>query len=127
MPSAAESPGGPCPRTAPGVGADGGWWSWDGLRRTVASRPRTWGRCVAAGDRGRRGSLRHGCDGRLTADKLHLHPNSVDYRLARLAGACGFDANDPAQRALAHTALCVRAVARHRTGRRTQATLRLRS
>ncbi len=71
-----------------------------------------------------RAYLRHGCDRRLTADELHLHPNSVDYRLARLAGACGFDATDPAQRALAHTALCVRDMARHRSGRRTAAFLR---
>ncbi|MFF7333383.1 helix-turn-helix domain-containing protein [Streptomyces sp. NPDC008150] len=62
--------------------------------------------------------LRHHCDRRLTAAELHLHPNSVDYRLSRLADACGFDATDPAQRALAHTALCVRDVAEHRTRQR---------
>ncbi|WP_406367449.1 PucR family transcriptional regulator [Streptomyces sp. NBC_00645] len=58
--------------------------------------------------------LRHRCDRRLTAAELHLHPNSVDYRLSRLADACGFDATDPAQRAVAHTALCVRDVTAHR-------------
>ncbi len=62
--------------------------------------------------------LRNRCDRRLTAAELHLHPNSVDYRLSRLAEACGFDATDPAQRALAHTAMCVRDVAAHRAGRR---------
>ncbi|WP_328908133.1 helix-turn-helix domain-containing protein [Streptomyces sp. NBC_00234] len=62
--------------------------------------------------------LRHHCDRRLTAAELHLHPNSVDYRLSRLADACGFDATDPAQRAVAHTALCVRDLAAHRARRR---------
>ncbi|MEV7142372.1 PucR family transcriptional regulator [Streptomyces tauricus] len=65
--------------------------------------------------------LRLGCDRRRTAAELHVHPNSVDYRLSRLASTCGFDATDPAQRAVAHAALCVRDVAAHRAARRTRA------
>ncbi|WP_329215459.1 helix-turn-helix domain-containing protein [Streptomyces sp. NBC_00683] len=73
---------------------------------------------LAPGQLGR-GSGRGRYGGRkLTAAELHLHPNSVDYRLSRLADACGFDATDPAQRALAHTALCVRDLAAHRAARR---------
>ncbi|MYQ42425.1 MULTISPECIES: helix-turn-helix domain-containing protein [unclassified Streptomyces] len=68
--------------------------------------------------------LRHRCDRRLTAAELHLHPNSVDYRLSRLADACGFDATDPAQRAVAHTALCVRDLAAHRARRHGRGALR---
>ncbi|MFG3168552.1 PucR family transcriptional regulator [Streptomyces sp. NPDC048200] len=66
-----------------------------------------------------RSYLRNGCDRRLTAAELHVHPNSVDYRLSRLAGACGFDATDPAQRAVGHAAVCVRDMAAHRADRRT--------
>ncbi|MFJ8864252.1 helix-turn-helix domain-containing protein [Streptomyces sp. NPDC102473] len=61
--------------------------------------------------------LRNRCDRRLAVAELHLHPNCVDHRLSRLAEAFGFDATDPAQRALAHTAMCVRDLAAHRAGR----------
>ncbi|WP_443074261.1 helix-turn-helix domain-containing protein [Streptomyces sp. NBC_01460] len=59
--------------------------------------------------------LRNRCDRRLTAAELHLHPDSLDYRLAE---ACGFDATDPGQHALARTAMCARDVAAHRAGGR---------
>ena len=64
--------------------------------------------------------LRSRCDRRRTAESLHLHPNTVDYRLARVAQACGLDASDPVQRAVAHAALCVRDLATYRTRRAQQ-------
>lgn len=64
--------------------------------------------------------LRSRCDRRRTAESLHLHPNTVNYRLARVAQACGLDASDPVQRAVAHAALCVRDLATYRTRRAQQ-------
>lgn len=52
--------------------------------------------------------LAHGHDRRRTAEALHVHPNTVDYRLGRIAEACGIDAGDPAQRAAAFAAVHVR-------------------
>lgn len=55
-----------------------------------------------------RAFLTAGYDRRRTAEVLHVHPNTVDYRLSRIAAACGIDAADPAQRPAALAALCVR-------------------
>ncbi|MET9341736.1 helix-turn-helix domain-containing protein [Nonomuraea sp. NPDC003804] len=38
--------------------------------------------------------LRHGRSRRATADALHLHPNTVDYRLRRVAALTGLDPAD---------------------------------
>ncbi|MCX4734327.1 helix-turn-helix domain-containing protein [Streptomyces sp. NBC_01363] len=45
-----------------------------------------------------RASLRHGFDRRATAAHLNLDPNTVDYRLGRIARLCGIGAADPAER-----------------------------
>ena len=58
--------------------------------------------------------VRSGFDRRATATQLHLHPNSVDYRLGRIATLCGFDPAQPAERATAFAAICIRDLARHR-------------
>jgi sugar diacid utilization regulator len=44
-------------------------------------------------------------DVRATAARLHLHPNSVRYRLQRAAQLTGIDLDDPLQRLVAHLAL----------------------
>ena len=44
-------------------------------------------------------------DVRATAAELHLHPNSVRYRLQRAAQLSGIDLDDPLQRLVAHLAL----------------------
>jgi DNA-binding PucR family transcriptional regulator len=44
-------------------------------------------------------------DVRATAAQLHLHPNSVRYRLQRAAQLSGIDLDDPLQRLVAHLAL----------------------
>jgi DNA-binding PucR family transcriptional regulator len=44
-------------------------------------------------------------DVRATAAQLHLHPNSVRYRLQRAARLSGIDLDDPLQRLVAHLAL----------------------
>lgn len=61
-----------------------------------------------------RAYVRHAYDRRATAAALHLHPNTVDYRLGRIATACGFDAAQPAERATVFAAVCLRDLARHR-------------
>ncbi|MFF1649149.1 helix-turn-helix domain-containing protein [Streptomyces sp. NPDC058240] len=55
-----------------------------------------------------RAYLRHGFDRRATAAHLNLHPNTVDYRLGRIARLCGIDAADPAERLTAFAALYAR-------------------
>ncbi|MEV0588856.1 helix-turn-helix domain-containing protein [Nonomuraea sp. NPDC050310] len=40
--------------------------------------------------------LRHGRSRRVTAERLHLHPNTVDYRLRRVAALTGLDPADDA-------------------------------
>lgn len=55
---------------------------------------------------------KHGWDRTRTARELHVHPNTVDYRLRRMADATGLDAGDPAQRALVLAAMYIRAVDR---------------
>ncbi|MFD8110311.1 PucR family transcriptional regulator [Streptomyces microflavus] len=55
-----------------------------------------------------RAYLEHGFDRKATAAHLNLHPNSVDYRLGRIAHLCGLDAADPAQRLTAFAALHAR-------------------
>ena len=57
-----------------------------------------------------RASARNGWDRSRTASELHVHPNTVDYRLRRMAEATGLDAGDPAQRATVLAALYVRAL-----------------
>jgi len=59
--------------------------------------------------------LGNGYDRRLTAEALHVHPNTVDYRLGRIAEVCGIDAGDPAQRPAAFAAVHVRALDRRET------------
>jgi sugar diacid utilization regulator len=49
--------------------------------------------------------LRLDGDVRATASQLHLHPNSVRYRLQRASQLCGIDLDDPLQRLVAHLAL----------------------
>jgi hypothetical protein len=44
-------------------------------------------------------------DMRATADRLHLHPNSLRYRLRRATEITGIDLTDPLQRLVAHLAL----------------------
>ena len=44
-------------------------------------------------------------DVRATARQLHLHPNSVRYRLQRASQITGIDLDDPLQRLVAHLAL----------------------
>jgi len=56
-----------------------------------------------------RAYARHGWDRMSTARELHIHPNTVDYRLRRMAEATGLDAGDPAQRPLVVAAMYVRA------------------
>lgn len=58
-----------------------------------------------------RAYVRHGSDRRATAAELHLHPNTVDYRLRRIAEACGVDPTAASQRAVMYAALCVRDLA----------------
>lgn len=59
-----------------------------------------------------RAYLRHGFDRKATASHLNLHPNTVDYRLGRIARLCGIDAAEPAERLAAFAALHVRDRAR---------------
>ncbi|MFJ5991443.1 PucR family transcriptional regulator [Lentzea sp. NPDC092896] len=61
-----------------------------------------------------RAFLASGYDRRRTAEALHVHPNTVDYRLDRIATTCGFDAADPGQRPAALAALAVLDLERHR-------------
>ncbi len=61
-----------------------------------------------------RAYVRSGFDRRAAAAELHLHPNSVDYRLGRIARVCGFDPAQPAERATAIAVLCIRDLAMHR-------------
>ncbi|MGY1681977.1 helix-turn-helix domain-containing protein [Geodermatophilus sp. SYSU D01176] len=61
-----------------------------------------------------RALLASGHDRRRTAEALHVHPNTVDYRLGRIARACGIDPADPAGRPAALAALAVRDLERHR-------------
>lgn len=56
--------------------------------------------------------VHHGYDRRATAAALHLHPNTVDYRLGRIAAACGFDPARAAERATVFAAVCVRDLTR---------------
>ena len=63
-----------------------------------------------------RAFLASGYDRRRTAEALHVHPNTVDYRLGRIATACGIDAADAALRPAALAALAVRDLERHTTG-----------
>lgn len=51
----------------------------------------------------------HGWDRTASARALHVHPNTVDYRLRRMAAATGLDAGDPSQRALVLAAMYIRA------------------
>ncbi|WP_405966612.1 helix-turn-helix domain-containing protein [Streptomyces sp. NBC_00015] len=60
-----------------------------------------------------RSYLEHGFDRKATAAHLNLHPNSVDYRLGRIAHLCGLDAADPAQRLTTFAALYARDRAAH--------------
>ena len=55
-----------------------------------------------------RSYLEHGFDRKATAAHLNLHPNSVDYRLGRIARLCGLNAADPAQRLTLFAALYAR-------------------
>lgn len=55
-----------------------------------------------------------GHDRRRAAAALHVHPNTVDYRLRRIAETCGLDATDAAERAAAVGALAVRDLERFR-------------
>lgn len=60
-----------------------------------------------------RAFLAAGYDRRRTAEALHVHPNTVDYRLGRVAEVCAVDATDPAQRPAALAALAVRDLERY--------------
>ncbi|GAA1996628.1 helix-turn-helix domain-containing protein [Microbacterium pumilum] len=51
-----------------------------------------------------------GFDRRGTARALHVHPNTVDYRLSRVAEECALDASDPSARPAAFAALAIRDV-----------------
>lgn len=51
---------------------------------------------------------KQGWDRTAAARALHVHPNTVDYRLRKMAQATGLDAGDPAQRPLVLAALYVR-------------------
>jgi hypothetical protein len=62
-----------------------------------------------------RAYVRHGYDRRATASALHLHPNTVDYRLGRIAAACGVDPSRADERATFFAAICVRDLALHRS------------
>jgi sugar diacid utilization regulator len=55
--------------------------------------------------------LEHGGDVRAAAHRLHLHPNTLRYRLRRAAEITGLDLEDPLQRLVAHVALTARTVA----------------
>ncbi|GAA3733151.1 DNA-binding PucR family transcriptional regulator [Spinactinospora alkalitolerans] len=63
-----------------------------------------------------RAYLRHGFDRKAVAAQLHLHPNTVDHRLGRIARVCGVDPANPAERLTTFTAL----YARDRAGYRPQ-------
>ncbi|MBB2943362.1 hypothetical protein FB565_003075 [Actinoplanes lutulentus] len=58
--------------------------------------------------------LRNGFDRQRTAADLHVHPNTVDYRLTRIAVLVGFDPTEPAQRLTAFAALYLRDLDRYR-------------
>jgi hypothetical protein len=62
-----------------------------------------------------RAFLANGYDRRRTAKALFVHPNTVDYRLDRIAKACGIDAAEPAGRPAALAALYVRDIENHHT------------
>ena len=49
----------------------------------------------------------HGFDRRRTAEALHVHPNTVDYRLGRVAEVCGWDPSDASDRLTVVAALAV--------------------
>jgi hypothetical protein len=55
-----------------------------------------------------------GYDRRATAAALHVHPNTVDYRLGRISASCGFDPAGTAERVTSFAAVCVRDLARRR-------------
>jgi hypothetical protein len=57
-----------------------------------------------------RAASRNGWDRARTARELHVHPNTVDYRLRRMAEATGLDTGDPMQRAVVLAAMHVRAL-----------------
>ncbi|MER5325917.1 PucR family transcriptional regulator [Streptosporangium roseum] len=57
--------------------------------------------------------LRHGFDRQAAAAELNLHPNTVDYRLGRIARLCGIDPAAPAERLAVFAALYVRDRARY--------------
>jgi hypothetical protein len=57
-----------------------------------------------------RAASRNGWDRTRTAHALHVHPNTVDYRLRRMAEATDLDTGDPAQRAVVLAAMYVRAM-----------------
>lgn len=59
---------------------------------------------------------RRNWDRTAAARELHVHPNTVDYRLRRMAEATGLDAGDPSQRALVLAALYVHAMQRDAPG-----------
>lgn len=56
-----------------------------------------------------------GYDRRRAAGALHVHPNTVDYRLRRIAELCGLDAADATERSAVVGALAVRDLDRFRT------------
>ncbi|MDT0186060.1 helix-turn-helix domain-containing protein [Microbacterium sp. ARD31] len=62
-----------------------------------------------------RAASRNGWDRTRTARELHVHPNTVDYRLRRMAEATGLDTGDAAQRAAVLAAMYVRAIEAGRT------------
>jgi hypothetical protein len=57
-----------------------------------------------------RAASRNRWDRTRTARELHVHPNTVDYRLRRMADSTGLDTSDPAQRAVILAAMYVRAL-----------------
>lgn len=61
-----------------------------------------------------RAYVAHDFDRRQTATHLHVHPNTVDYRLARLTDLCGLDATDLTQRMTVVAALAVLDVEEYR-------------
>jgi sugar diacid utilization regulator len=67
-----------------------------------------------------RAFVRHGYDRRATATalNLHLHPNTVDYRLGRITIACGPRPRVRCRAGHGFAAVCVRDLERHRTAGR---------
>ena len=62
--------------------------------------------------------LAEGLDRRATAARLHVHPNTVDYRLRRIGGLIGVDPTDPMTLSRIEAALAARRMARTRNDRR---------